>query len=553
MQPKILADAACAAFRRAGLWGDKLIVDYVDENAHATPNKAAIIDSRGTVSYADLVRRSENLAARLMARGIGHGDAIAVRAPNWAELPIAHMAANRVGAIFLPLSEGFAETEMLHLLRTSRARVLITAFRGAFDVQKFLKKQREKLPHLKQVITLRGVPSNEEQSFDTLADDDGWRSSHGLDHVLRARSHPDAPSHVMVSSGTTGLPKCSLFSDNNTIVKVLLQYCKSVAQVTSTDIAAAIAPGGTGATGYNYPILAPLLVGGTSVMLEHWRGNHPEEALRLIEGHRCTYAVVVPTQLSRLIAVPDVQNYDLRYLRLITNSGAKLPAAVAESAESLFHSMVQSVYGCSEAGAATMTSVTDSREQRLHTAGRALVGQELAIRDDRGNDVGANCVGEVCWRGANKSYGFLNDPEGTNAVWDRAGWLRSGDLGTLDDDGYLRIVGRKKDMIIRGGQNINPRAIEEILLRHAAVVDVAIAGVPDSVFGERVGAFVVAKSSGCPPSLHELSSFVVQQGLAKWNQPEFLFIVDDLPRNAGGKVNKAQLLEMHQSKVKLVS
>src|SRR5258708_5366172 len=163
-----------------------------------------------------------------------------------------------------------------------------------------------------------------------------------------------------------------------------------------------------------------------------------------------------------------------------------------------------------------MTAVSDPQEKRLHTAGRALLGQELVIKDEAGNPVGRNQVGEVCWRGANKSFGFLNDPEGTSAVWDHAGWLNSGDLGTIDDEGYLRIVGRKKDMIIRGGQNINPRAIEEVLLRHPAVVDVAVASVPDPVLGERVGAFVVGRPSQAP-SLTELSRFVLEHGLAKWN------------------------------------
>jgi acyl-CoA synthetase (AMP-forming)/AMP-acid ligase II len=191
-----------------------------------------------------------------------------------------------------------------------------------------------------------------------------------------------------------------------------------------------------------------------------------------------------------------------------------------------------------------MTSVHDPQDKRLNTAGRALLGQELAIKDDAGNPVGRNCVGEVCWRGANKSFGFLNDPEGTNAVWDQNGWLNSGDLGIIDNEGYLRIVGRKKDMIIRGGQNINPRAVEEALLRHPDVVDVAIAPIPDQVFGERVGAFVVGRRSSAL-SLSDLTGFVLEQGLAKWNQPELLFLVEDLPRNAGGKVDKALLVKMH--------
>jgi len=490
------------------------------------------------------VQRSENLAAAFKAIGLGHGDVVAIRSANWAELPITHLAANRIGAIFLPLSEGFGEAEILHLLQQSRARIFLTASTGWLDSRTFLETHRAKLTHLKEVILLRGASTGREPSFDLLADDNSWRSRHGSGYLTRSRADADAPSHVMVSSGTTGMPKCSLFSDNNSIVKVLLQYCRSVAEVTSADVAAAIAPAATGSTGYNYPILAPLLIGGTSVMLEHWKGSNPEEALHLMEQHGCTYAVVVPTQLAKLIAIPDVQKYDLRHLRLITNSGAKLPAPVAEVAESLFHSKIQSIYGCSEAGAATMTAVSDPQEKRLHTAGRALLGQELVIKDDTGSPLERNQIGEVCWRGANKTFGFLNDPESTSAVWDAAGWLNSGDLGTIDDEGYLRIVGRKKDMIIRGGQNINPRAIEEVLLRHSSVVDVAIASVPDPVLGERVGAFVVGRPSQAP-SLAELSRFVLDQGLAKWNQPELLFLVDDLPRNAGGKVDKARLLKLH--------
>jgi non-ribosomal peptide synthetase component E (peptide arylation enzyme) len=544
MQPKLHSDAACAAYHEAGLWGDKLIVDYIDDHARRDPAKAAIVDCRETITYATLVRRSENLAAAFKAIGLGHGDVVAIRSANWAELPITHLATNRIGAIFLPLSEGFAEADILHLLRQSQARVLLTASTGWLDPRAFLEKHRSELALLKEVISLREAGSGVKLSFDSLANDDSWRIQRGTEYLTRARADADAPSHVMVSSGTTGMPKCSLFSDNNSIVKVLLQYCKSVAEITSADVAAAIAPAATGSTGYNYPILAPLLAGGTSVMLEHWKGSNPEEALHLIEQHGCTYAVVVPTQLAKLIAIPDVHKYDLRHLRLITNSGAKLPAPVAEAAESLFHSKIQSVYGCSEAGAATMTAVSDPPEKRFHTAGRALLGQELVIKDEAGNPVERNHIGEVCWRGAHKTFGFLNDPESTRTVWDAAGWLNSGDLGTIDDDGYLRIVGRKKDMIIRGGQNINPRAIEEVLLRHSSVVDVAIASVPDPVLGERVGAFVVGRPSQAL-SLAELSRFVLDQGLAKWNQPELLFLVDDLPRNAGGKVDKARLLKLH--------
>jgi len=546
-QPTILSPEAGESYRKAGLWGDRLIVDHVDAHARRAPHKLAIADSRETIDYFELVRRSENLAAGMLALGVGPGDTIAVRAPNWAELPISHLAANRVGAIFLPLSTGFGATELSHLLAKSRARVLITTPDDEFGVRDFLKKQRSHFPDLQYVVCLRTTPVTDELAFDELVRDNTWRTLPGVERLAASRSHPDAPSHVMVSSGTTGLPKCSLFCDNNTLVKVLLQYCGSVANVGSDDIAAAIAPAGTGATGYNYPILAPLLVGGSTIMLEHWRGSHADDALRLIETHRCTYAVVVPTQLSKLIAIPHVKDFDLSRLRLITNSGAKLPVSVAEAAERLFGAVIQSVYGCSEAGAATMTSVTDRPEKRLATAGRALVGQEVVVKNETGVILSRNQIGEVCWRGANKSYGFLNDPESTRLVWDAEGWINSGDLGIIDDEGYLSIVGRKKDMIIRGGQNINPRAIEEALLRHPGVVDVAVTAASDPVLGERVCAFVVPRSSNEPPTLAELSRFVIAEGHAKWNRPEILVIVDDLPRNAGGKVDKSRLIALQRS------
>ncbi len=542
MQPKLHSQEQSAGFHEAGLWRDKLIVDHVDGHASTQPDKVAIIDSRGAYSFATVQRRSENLAAALVAMGVGHGDVIAARAPNWAELPLCHLAANRVGAIYLPISEGFGEAELSHLLRGSRARVLLTNFSGDFDIAAWLAEARHKLPNLAHVVALRASAQIADCSFDDLVSAEAWRESNpGM--LTRTRASPDDPSHIMTSSGTTGMPKCSLFSDNNTLVKVLLQYCGGIARLTPDDIAAALAPAGTGSTGYNYPILAPLLLGATSVMLEHWSGREPEAALKLIERHRCTFAVAVPTQIAKLITVPDIDSYDLDALRLITNSGAKLPAPVAERAEALLGCVIQSIYGSSEAGAITMTSVTDPREKRMHTAGRILLGQELEIRDEAGVPLGVNQVGEVCWRGPNKSYGFLNDPEGTRAVWSETGWLASGDLGVLDGEGYLRIVGRKKDMIIRGGQNINPRVIEEILLRHALVADVAVVPVPDSVLGERVGAFVVPAAAS-HPSLEALARFIVEQGIAKWNQPERLFLIDELPRNAGGKVDKAALARM---------
>lgn len=539
-QPRIHSDEDIRRYHREGLWGSRLLVDFVDEHAGRTPDKCAIAEARGKLTYGEVARQSENLAASLLRLGVRRGDVVAVQAPNWAEMPIVHMATDRIGAIFLPLSEGFRERELQHILGRSRVKAIFCPelFRG-FAHRAQIERLRMTLPDLGWIISLRGESVSPEHSYERMAADERWRSETTPGWLSLHRADADAPSHVMVSSGTTGLPRCSLFSDNNTIVKLLRHYVQS-AQVSKDDIAAAFAPAGTGATGYNYPILAMLLLGGTSVMLEHWSGSNVTLALDVLERNACTIAVMVPAQLARLVQAPGLERRDFSALRVITNSGSKLPPSVAESAERLFGCKVQGIYGSSEAGATAMTSVADPDEKRRTTVGRPLLGQEVRIAADDRTSLGAEEIGEVCWRGANKSYGFLNDPEQTTKVWGVDGWLCSGDLGLIDRDGYLHIVGRKKDMIIRGGQNVNPGALEEILLRHPSVSEVAVVPFDDPVLGERIAACIVPRQ-GAVPTLESLKNLILANGLAAWNQPELIVPMTDFPRNAGGKIDKGSL------------
>lgn len=539
-QPALYGSDEFAKYYKSNLWGSRLLVDYFDERVRLTPDKVAIVEAQRSHTFTQIMRATKNLAAAMQGLGIEKGDVVAVQSPNWAELPMLHLATDRIGAIFVPLSEGFREKELLHLLDKAQARVLFcpAEIRGQ-DHFSFIASLRSQLPALEHVITMRSDGSHGGLTFEAMASEDEWIDRLGEEGLARLRADADAPSHVMVSSGSTGMPRCSLFSDNNTIVKLVQQYVQA-SGVTSSDVAAALAPAGTGSTGYNYPILAMLLHGGTSVMLEHWSGSNVEAALDLINDHACTMAVAVPAQLVKLVNVAESSTRPLPKLRVITNSGAKLPAHVAEAAEELFSCKVVSIYGSSEAGATAMTSINDTDEKRRNTVGRPLVGQQVLLVDDDGVEVAVGCVGEVCWRGANKSYGFLNDFESTHQVWDAEGWMHSGDLGLIDAEGYLQIVGRKKDMIIRGGQNINPGVIEEVLLKHPDVAEIAIVPVEDPILGERIAACVVARTGACP-TLDSLKSFVLANGLAAWHQPELLLKVNELPRNAGGKVDKKAL------------
>lgn len=529
-----------AEFRRDGYWADLTLADVLDQRAADYAGKPAIVEDARSLSFADLVRISENVAAALWELGVRRGDTVAIQSPNWAELPIVHFATNRIGAIFVPLSEGFRERELSHLLRQSKAKVVFcpSEFRNTRFAELIATLQPE-LPDLRHIVTMRGAAIGDASTFDAMAGDDRWRHAHGADWLIDKRTHADAPSHVMVSSGSTGLPKCSLFSDNNTLVKLVRQFAVAT-EMGPDDTTAALAPAGTGSTGYTYAILCTLMVGGTVVMLAHWNGHKVEEALQLLEKHRCTAAVVVPAQLVKLVQVASQGTYDLHRFRFITNAGAKLPPSVAKEAEEVLGCVVQSCYGTSEAGATSMTSVRDDIVKRHTTVGRPAKGQLVLVLDDRNRPVPMGQVGEVCWKGPNKSFGFLHDPESTGRVWDEQGMFHSGDLGRFDDEGYLYIVGRKKDMIIRGGQNINPGAVEEVVMTHPDVSEVAIVGVPDAVLGERVAACITVKGAA-QPTLESLKLLVRQRGLAAWNQPELLVILPELPRNAGGKFDKMAL------------
>ncbi len=548
-QPRSFHSAADARrFREAGLWGDELLVDVVDARAAEQPAKVALIDSRGVLTYGEVVERSRNLALSLLNLGVHRGDVVAIQSPNWTELPITHLALDRIGAMMLPLHDGFRDVELRHLLRQAGACAIIAPamYRG-HSHRELIRRVLPDVPGLRHIIVLRGDVEPGEHSWDRLAIETRWRDAETSAELGRVRPSPDDPLEIMVSSGTTALPKASLLSDNNSFVRLVHGYARHAVNLDPRDVAAALAPAGTGATGYTFPILTPLLVGATSVLLERWNGERPEDALDLMEEHQTTFAVVIPTQLAKLVAVAGIERRRLA-LRFVTNAGARLLEAVADATERSLRCRVQTIYGASDAAVPTMTTLADPRGKRHTTVGRLIPGQELRIIDDAGRPLPPGEAGEVCWRGAAKSYGYLNDPEGTRNVWDAEGWYHSGDLGEIDGDGYLRIVGRKKDMIIRGGRNINPRAIEEVLVDHPGVLDAAVVAMSDSVLGERVCAFVIPRDPAAPPLLGELTAMVRARGMAVWYQPEQLILVSDFPRNAGAKVDKGALAKLASSR-----
>lgn len=532
--------AEAARYRRSGAWPDETIYERFARFAGQFGDKPATVEAQRTLSYRELLKRVQALSRGLLDRGIGPGSVVAVQLPNSAEQPMVHLALNRIGALAVPIHDAWHEAELPHLLKLSRAVAAIvpSSYRD-LDYPALYARLRPQLPDLKQVFAV-GAPNPHADAFEALF-------SRGSEAAVAALGpiDPDAPGDVMLSSGTTSMPKISLFSSNN-LLALLAPFFRRI-QITSDDIAGALAPAGTGAIGYVYPVLSPLLNGATTVILDRW--TEPEIAIDLICRHCCTYAFAVPAQLAQsLPAIKARPSADFAAFRCFVNAGAPLGPDVGRQIEEHMGCKIFGIYGATDGGVATSTDLADSQEQRLTSVGRAQDECEIRLVDEIGDPVPAGQSGEIQWRSADKSYGYLNDAEATTAAFTPDRFYRTGDLGVLDAAGHMRVVGRVKDMILRGGRNISPRLIEETVARHPLVVDVAVAAYPCPVMGERACAFVVL-TKDAELTFATLIEFLQAEQMPTWQLPERMELMGDLPKSAGGKIMKGKLREFVAAKV----
>ena len=532
-----------ARYRKMDLWHDKTLYEFFAEAAARHPDKTAIVEGTRRITYAELSGLINNVAGNLLDLGLQPGDIVSLQTRNSYVMPIVHLACNRIGLLYMPLHDSWRDVEVKHLLKRAGAKVVIVPveYRGFNHVQ-MLNGIRGELPDLKHVFTLEGTAPGT-RAFDELLKPTK-RSKAELD---ARRPDPDLPAHTMLSGGTTALSKISRFTCNDLVV--MLDNFVRTAEFTDNDIIAALAPAGTGATGYVFPILTPLLHGATSVILERWGGNVPE-AVELLRREKCTCSVAIPTQLTLMI--PELEKYkpgDFPHYRLAYNAGAALPYDTGLKMEQLTGCVIQSMYGSTDGGVPTVTAVKDSQEKRLSTVGKVVPGCECELWGPDGKPVPKGEPGEIVWRGADKCYGYLGDDEQTATHFTKDHFYKSGDLGQFDAEGYLRITGRVKDMILRGGRNISPLTIEEQLIKHPSVVDVSVTSMPDPILGERACAFVLLKP-GMRLSFDEAVEFLKTQHLAVWQLPERLEIIDDFPRGPGGKILKSTLTKLVTEKLK---
>ena len=354
-----------AANYASGAWQPRPLYAAVDDHARERADAPAVADQTERLTYAELVRRSHSLASWLLEQGLQPGATVAIQTPNSISLAITHLACNRADLVFLPLSSSWRGQEIEHLLRLSEAKVLVVPpSTPDFDYYETIATMRDRLPALELVGTRGHRRPEADFDFDDV-------STRQTAEVERPRD-PQAGRYIMVTSGTTDLPKMSLWTDNN--LWFFMQCYIEAVEMAVDDVAVGLCPANTGATGYVFPVLAPMLRGASSVLLEHWNAS---AALDLLESEQATLASAVPTQIIKMLQESDIADRDFSRLRLFQNSGAAMPSDAAQQLEEVFGCIGHVVYGATDGGTPTMTTTRDSAEKRWTTVGRPTVHCEL--------------------------------------------------------------------------------------------------------------------------------------------------------------------------------
>jgi len=514
-----------AAYSAAGYWGEETLYAVAARHARTTPNAFAVRDRRRRLTYRVLVEAADRLAAHLAGHGIRPGQRIAVWLPSRVETAIALLAASRNGYVCCPsLHRGHTTAEVVVLVDRMRAAALIAEPACGADADR-----HDIFAALADRDFLRvawPIGPSDAAPFAELA---------GSAIATPASRDPNQVMYLPFTSGTTGTPKGVLHSDNTLLATARMMardwHLERAVLYTLSPLSHNL---GLGA------LVTALAAGGELVVHDLPRGK---SLIDRLEETGAVFLFGVPTHAIDLLAELRARGATrLASVRGFRISGATAPAAVV--AELMGYAVVpQSGYGMTETCSHQYTLPDDTPERIVETSGRACAGYEIRIwrEDDPDAEAAPGEVGEIGGRGASLMLGYFDDQIATEAAFNAEGWFMTGDLGRLDDHGYLRITGRKKDVIIRGGRNIHPAAIEALALRHPAVEKAAAFAVPDKRLGERVCLAVVPRAN-LPLDPDDILRHLARAGLSKYDMPEFLLPLTEMPLTASGKIIKRELV-----------
>lgn len=524
-------------FVRAGYWTNETFYDSYDRNARELPDQEALVDSQHRVTWREARDLVDAIATGWVEAGIPKSARIIIQAPNSVYGFLARAAAERAGLISMTAFATLRQNELEDILEKTQAEVAVipAVFRG-FDYLAMYRELMARFPSLRRIYLFDdAVPDNAPdgtQSLTRTAQRYLGRADRAALDARRFDPFLDV-ALLTTTSGTTGLPKLVEWP-------LAPRVCTSKGRIdlwalTKDDVTMAIAPHAGGAAGTLTYFAAPLC-GAKTVMLEDF---NPEVALQTMAREKVTAIGVVPTHLVRMLE-RNVEQYDLSSLRFIRSAGGYLSPQLAQEAEARFGAVITSDLGTQDKGSVSGCRVSDPGELRRLTVGQMLPGNEVRLIGPDGREVPPNEPGVLWFRGPHSPAGYYRDAAMTAEVFDADGWCTTEDVVKFDQ-GCLWILGRQKDVIIRGGQNIYPPEVEGMLNEHPSVAAVAVVAMPDAEYGERACAFVVLRR-GQTLTLDGLKEFLASKKMAKFKWPERLEFAEQMPTvGDSGKVDKNAL------------
>lgn len=517
-----------------GCWSSETFSELLARQAAAWGDKTFITDGSAAYTYAELRSESDRLAVGLHARGVRTGDRVAVQLPNWVEFAVVAAAIARIGAVMVPIMPIYRRDEVGHVLDDAQVTAVVTAgtFKG-FDYLGMYRDLAATRPSVRTTVAVRSDDAPAEGPVTTLGALTTDVDPAGADTALNASVTADDPYVIVYTSGTTARPKGCVHTFNTYAAGA--RSLMGAFGFTCDDVAFGPSPI-THTTGLVTSVLLPLITGGATHVMPAWE---PRQGLVEIAKYRCSVSVTATTFLQMLLDAYDPAAHDASSIRVWVCAGAPIPRAVVERARRLLpDAKILSLYGRSENLTTTTCTVADDPEKSSTSDGAAMPYAEVQVVDKQGAALPPGAEGDIAYRGPSHMLGYLGRPGETAELYTPSGFSRSGDLGVMDDAGYVRVTGRTKDIVIRGGMNISVREIEDLLADHPAISAAAVIGMPDEILGERVCCYVVPADPDNPPTLETLKAFLQERGIAVQKTPERLELVDQMPMTATGKIQK---------------
>lgn len=524
-------EARARELKAAGIWADKTIADYAQQMLSATPDRVIVVDRERNFTVRQLHDQAQRLARALVQRGLRPGDTVSFQLPNWYESVVVNLAAAMAGLVVHPLVPIFRDMEVSFMLQDSRSKLIFVpaSFRN-YDYKAMMRRVAAGLQRPVEVVVLRGE-AEEFIGFEALVEE--GRASTEL-----PGADPDAVKMIMYTSGTTGRAKGVLHSHNSLQAENWMRLTHL--GLTDRDVMFNPSPVGH-VTGALYSLCLPFTVGITTVMLDIWE---PELGLDMMRRHKVNGIVAATIFLQGLVDEARKRGESLPDLRFFLCGGAQVPPDLVREAARVFPNCIPSrIYGSTEVPC--ITAGVNSRaqlDQGADTDGEIWHAQVRIVDPVTGEALPAGSDGEILARAPQMFLGYARAEDNKDA-FDANGFFRMGDLGRITEGRYITVTGRKKDLIIRAGENISPKEIEDILFNHPAIADIAIVAMPHERTGEAACAYVVPRG-GQAIDLPEIKRYLVEVGVAMQKIPERLEIVGEFPRTSVGKVRKDVLRQM---------